>query len=342
MGSSTGQLTALAQTLITVERFMRKQGLNYQRAVRAVGIDPSVVKIADARIPLRSLAQLLENVARETGNDAFSAQVGESFRPGTTGALDYVIANAPTLRVALHDYVRFLSLVSDRLEARFEERPQTSYMVTPLPAALGATAQLMDAQTAVRVTRIRHITRDPSFPLRVEFKRPKPKAIAEFRRIFGAGVRFEQPENRIGIPTRTLDKKLPAADAQLYKVLVQAAQKALEEQKRTYDTVSRLITYVSTGLPHGQVRIAPAAEALDLSVRGLRRQLAQAGTTFRALLHDTRKAMADHYINETALPLTEIAFLLGFSELSALSRAAKTWFGRTPRELRKRRRAGSR
>jgi AraC-like DNA-binding protein len=46
--------------------------------------------------------------------------------------------------------------------------------------------------------------------------------------------------------------------------------------------------------------------------------------------------MAEHYIKETALPLTEIAFLLGFSELSAFSRAAKQWFGRTPRELRKR------
>jgi len=339
MGSSAGQPTALAQTLVTIERFMRKQGLNYQRAARAVGIDPSVVKIADARIPLRSLARLLENVARETGNDAFGAQLGETFRSGTTGTLDYVIGNAPTLRVALHDYVRFLALVSDRLEPRLEERPGMSYMVTPLPAAFGPSAQLMDAQTAVRVARIRHITRDPSFPLRVEFHRAKPGAIAEFRRVFGPSVRFEQPENRIGIPTRTLDKKLPAADAQLYRVLVQAAKKALEEQEQTDDTVSRLITYISTGLPHGEVSIAAAAQACGLSVHALRRQLAQVGTTFRGVLHDTRRAMAGHYIIETTLPLTEIAFLLGFSELSALSRAAKAWFDRTPRELRKRGRA---
>jgi len=339
MGSSAGQRTALAQTLLTIERFMRGRGLDFQRAARAVGIDPAVVKIADARIPLRSLAQLLENVARETSNDAFGAQLGETFQLGTTGTLDYVISNAPTLRVALNDYVRFLALVSDRLDPRFEERPRMSYIVTPMPAAFGPSAQLMDAQTSVRVARIRHIMRDASFPLLVELKRIKPRAVAEFRRIFGPRVRFEKAENRIGIATRALDKELLAADPQLYKVLVQAAKKALSEREQAADPLSRVISYISAGLPHGKVGIAAAAGALDVSPSALRRQLAQTGTTFRDLLYETRKAMADHYINETALPMTEIAFLLGFSELSAFSRAAKKWFGRTPRELRKRTRA---
>lgn len=336
MDASNGQRTALAQTLITIERFMRGRGLDYRRAARAVGIDPAVATIADARVPLRNLAQLLENVARETNNDAFGAQIGETFQLGTTGTLDYVISNAPTLRVALHDYTRFLSLVSDRLEVRFEERSRMSYLVTPLSAEFGPSAQLMDAQTAVRAARIRRITSDPSFPLSVELKRVKPKAIAEFRRIFGPRVRFEQAENRIGISTRALDRKLPAADPQLYRVLVQAAKKALADNERTTHPVSQLISYIGAGLSHGDVKISAAAQAVDMSLPELRRQLAQSGTTFRNLLYETRKSMADHYTNDTALSMTEIAFLLGFSELSAFSRAAKKWFGHTPRELRKR------
>lgn len=336
MGSSTGQRTALAQTLITIKRFMRGQRLDYQRAARAAGIDPAVAKSPEARVPLRNLAQLLENVARETGNDALGAQIGATFQLGTTGTLDYVISNAPTLRVALHDYARFLALVSDGLDVRFEERPRMSYIITPLPAAFGPSTQLMDAQTAVRVTRIRRITRDPSFPLSVELTRVKPRAIAEFKRIFGAGVRFEQAENRIGIATRVLEQQLPAADPQLYMVLVQAARKALGESERPSHPASRLISHISANLPHGDVGILAAARAAGLSTPQLRRQLAEAGTTFRDLLYQTRKSMADHYINETALTMTEIAFLLGFSELSAFSRAAKKWFGRTPRELRRR------
>jgi AraC-like DNA-binding protein len=336
MGSSTGQRTALAQTLITIERFMRAHRLDYQRAARAAGIDPAVATSPEARVPLRNLAQLLENVARETGNDALGAQIGATFQLGTTGTLDYVISNAPTLRVALNDYTRFLGLVSDGLDVRLEERPRMSCMITPTPAAFGPSTQLMDAQTAVRVARIRRIMRDASLPLSVELKRVRPKAIAEFRRIFGSGVRFEQAENRIGIATRALDEPLPAADPQLYKVLVQAANKALAESERTANPISRLISYISASLPHGDVEIAAAAEAVGLSPRQLRRQLAHADTTFRHVLYETRKSIADHYINETALTMTEIAFLLGFSELSAFSRAAKKWFGGTPRELRSR------
>ena len=74
----------------------------------------------------------------------------------------------------------------------------------------------------------------------------------------------------------------------------------------------------------------------DLSPHQLRRELARSHTTFRLLVDETRKAMAAHYIQETDMPMTEIAFLLGFSELSAFSRAARHWFGRPPRALRKR------
>jgi AraC-like DNA-binding protein len=117
---------------------------------------------------------------------------------------------------------------------------------------------------------------------------------------------------------------------------VQAAKKALAESEPTAHPASQVIPYISANLTHGDVKIATAAGAIGLSPRQLRRQLAQANTTFRDLLYETRKSMAAHYINETALSMTEIAFLLGFSELSAFSRAAKKWFGRTPRELRRR------
>jgi AraC-like DNA-binding protein len=286
-------------------------------------------------VPLRSVARLLDNAARETGNDAFGAQLGETFQIGTTGTLDYVISNAPTLRVALTDYARFLALISDGIDTRFEEGPRNSYIVTRLPAALGPRAQLTDSMMATRAVRIRYIMRDPSLPLQVELERSKPKAIEEFRRIFGARVSFKRPHNRIGIATDILDRALPAADPQLYKVVVSAAKKSLAEREQTADSLFSLISYISSSLPHGDVSLDGAATALGLSRHGLRRQLEEAHTTFRDLLDETRKAMADHYINETTLPMTEIAFLLGFSELSAFSRAGKGWFGAAPRDIRK-------
>ena len=164
-------------------------------------------------MPLRRLAQMLENVARESGNDALGVQLGETFEIGAAGTIDYVIANAPTLRMALQDHVRFLHLVADGLETRLEEGSRTSYIVAHLPASFGPRVQLIDATLAVRVLRIRQVMRDPEFPISVELERKRPKKLDEFRRIFGARVRFEQDENRIGIASRALDEKLPPTHA---------------------------------------------------------------------------------------------------------------------------------
>jgi AraC-like DNA-binding protein len=77
------------------------------------------------------------------------------------------------------------------------------------------------------------------------------------------------------------------------------------------------------------------ANAIGVSVRILRRELQENCTTFRTLLDDTRKMAALQLLHDTELPLTEVAFLLGFSELGAFSPAARNWFGQSPRSLRK-------
>ncbi len=77
--------------------------------------------------------------------------------------------------------------------------------------------------------------------------------------------------------------------------------------------------------------LATAADALGMSARSLRRDLDRAATTFTDLFDATRRSMAGHYINDTTLPFTEIAFLLGFSDTSAFSRAFRRWTGRAPR-----------
>ncbi|HKZ95975.1 MAG TPA: AraC family transcriptional regulator [Hyphomicrobiaceae bacterium] len=328
-----------ARGLILLEAFMQSRGLDYHRAVRDVGIDPAVVQDPEAELPLRSIMQLMENVARESGNDAFGTQVGASYQIGLVGASDYAMCNAPTLRAALTDYVRYLGLAAKGLNARFVEGPGKSYVSWDLPAALGPHTQFIGAVLAAQAVRIRHIMCDPSFPIFVDLQRSSPQALDEFTRIFGPRVCFEQPHDRIGVPTNTLNRPPGAADPQLYRVIVRCAEKALAERDEASDTVLRLTSHITEALPHGPVDFAAAAKSVGMSPRELRRELEREHTTFRDLVDETRKTLTAHYINDTALAMTEIAFLIGFSQLSAFSRAVKKWFGTAPRELRKKRRS---
>jgi AraC-like DNA-binding protein len=324
----------LAHGLPVTEAFMHSLGLDYEAAAQAVGIDTALADDPEAYIPLRSVMLLLHNAARDCGNDAFGVLHGLRFPVGTSGALDYAVANAPTLRAALNDYVRFQALLASGYEVRFVEGKTTSHMILDVPASLGPRTQFVDLSMSIRVCRIRHIVGDPALAMQIDLQRSVPHRIGDFRRVFGRHVRFRQPRNRIGIATSLLARQLPAADPRLYQFVVRAAECALASRPRKSDIVERLTSHLSEALAHGEVGLEAAADALGLTPNALRQQLKRAKTTYRGVVEATRKAMADHYLGDTQLPLTEVAFLLGFSELSAFSRAATNWFGMSPRKAR--------
>jgi len=335
MGHSHKQPMLTARTLVLVEGFMKKHGLDYERAMHDVGLDPGVARERDAEVPLQSFVELLENVARTWGTDAFGVLLAETYTFGMTGIFDHAIANSPTLDAVLKDYVRFYNLVVGGYEAQLERGPSRSYLSTSVPSFLGPHNQSVDGTVALQVIRIRHVMADPNFPITIEMTRRPPRAISEFYRVLGPQVRFGRPQNRIGFATSDLQRPVPIADPVLYEVIEAAAEKESHARRLADDPVSRLALYLGSALARGETGLDTAAGALGLSPRALTRELRNAGTTYKEFVAETRKSMADHYIKNSDLPLTEVAFLLGFSELSAFSRAAKAWFGTTAREMRK-------
>ena len=71
-----------------------------------------------------------------------------------------------------------------------------------------------------------------------------------------------------------------------------------------------------------------------MSPRTLSRNLAEEGTSFAEILDELRAALAKRYLRDETLPVTEIAWLLGYSEVSSLTHAFKRWTGMTPRRYR--------
>jgi len=69
---------------------------------------------------------------------------------------------------------------------------------------------------------------------------------------------------------------------------------------------------------------------LNMSSRNLARKLADEGQSFKGLLTEVRRELAEKYIRDRSLTLTEISFLLGFAEMSSFSRAYKGWSGSSP------------
>jgi AraC-like DNA-binding protein len=64
------------------------------------------------------------------------------------------------------------------------------------------------------------------------------------------------------------------------------------------------------------------------------RRLAEERLTFSTVLESLRKDLARRYLQDQALSISKIAWLLGYQEQSAFNHAFKRWMGRTPKEVR--------
>jgi AraC-like DNA-binding protein len=98
------------------------------------------------------------------------------------------------------------------------------------------------------------------------------------------------------------------------------------------EMVERLIV---ERLTKGEAGLDAAATELGMSPRSLSHKLAELGTSFNAIVASLRKDLARRYLQESNLSLTEIAFLLGYTEISTFSHAFKRWTGKSPAVFRR-------
>ena len=127
---------------------------------------------------------------------------------------------------------------------------------------------------------------------------------------------------------------LPAVDGELHEIV----RSDSEEES----WISTLRVQVASRLCDGYPRLSDVAPDLGLSTRSLQRRLGARGLSYRDLVQDARHSLAMRYLEESETDLTEIAFLLGYADLSAFSRAFHRWTATSPGALRRRRRVGER
>ena len=158
----------------------------------------------------------------------------------------------------------------------------------------------------------------------------------ELENHFGASVNFGMPDNRLFFRKEYLQEPFITSNNLLFNILTGALETffAVSPDSQGFtDLVSRELMRLGA---EGGLTMDNVATNLAISPRTLRRRLSDEGVTFQELKNLTQERRARYYLSSTSLSLSEIAFQLGFSELSAFSRAFRTQTGDTPQNYRKR------
>lgn len=317
--------------------FVEDSGLDPAPMIAAADIDPVLVSDQDGRVPIVALHALWEQVLAKVPR-ADGAVIGaERYAPGDYGLVGFVAMNSPTLGDALRQVVRFLGLWTDEPGVELDD-DGTLHIVyrAPFPDRIGLRFAT-EATPAEILNGARLLTQKHIRPKAVRFAHPGPRDSSAIDAFFGCKVAFRSPDCALVFEPEDLALPLPKADAQLGDYLRSVATQALEKRGGSETSpLDKIRGRIAEELQKGVPSLEQVAKALATSERTLRRRLEEEGTSFRELLDETRAGLARSYVSDKRLPLSEVAFLLGFSEPSAFHRAFKRWTGTTPNAWRAR------
>ena len=292
-------------------------------------------RLPAGQIPIDTVATVLELAARRTRAPCFGLHFARAYPVGATGVLGFMLVNAPDVRAMMACLERFTRLQTDAIDFSVAEAGSMIRVTWGFsPEMTAPSQQLIAFVLALLIFRVQHIINADWMPDKVEFTFAEPNMAGEYETVFGRNLFFGAPHNRLTAKSSILRRSSPAANPLLFETLKEIAEKDLAAYVPATDLAGRLNKYISENVGLGGVDLEGAARAVDLAPRQLQTELQHLDTTFEAEVSLIRQRRATRYLRDTELSMTEIALLLGYSELSAFTRAAKSWFQKPPTEMR--------
>lgn len=315
----------------TIVRALDANGIDGTSLAERAGIDPQALHDPEARVAREALTRLWQLAVQATGKESFGL-ITSSYAVATSfHALGYAALASNTLREAMDRIIRYRRMIGDIVRLSLEEDNQRARFVVDVSSAPGAVPpEAVDALTATLVRQARLLRGDRSFsPIRVSLQRPQPHDLEPYQQTFRTPLLFAQPRNFIELHLADIEQPLPAANAELARQNDAAVVRYLARLEKSGVT-PRVQQAILDALPNGAPSKQQVGRTLGMSPRNLQRHLAAEQTSFKELLNDARLRLACNYVEEGRAPLSEIAFVVGFADLSAFSRAFKRWTGLSP------------
>jgi AraC-like DNA-binding protein len=329
--SAAGTLSRLAcahasAAGINVEPFMVKAGVTRQQVE-----DDSI------RLTVQGQIRFVELIADALQDDLLGFRLARDCDLRELGLLYYVLNSSELLGDAFRRAVRYSAMVNEGLSLRLREGTELATNFTYVGVERRLDRHQIEAWVTYLVRLSRQLTGQHLLPTSVRFVHRRKGEYREFARFLGCDLVFGADSDEIVFAGTAKAMSVVNADPYLNKLLIKYCDDARSHRKGGEGTFRvDLENAIAPVLPHGKARATEMARRLGISQRTLARRLAAEGVTFVGILAELRADLAKQYLSDKDLPISEIAWLLGYQEVGAFTNAFKRWTGKTPREARAR------
>jgi AraC-like DNA-binding protein len=213
--------------------------------------------------------------------------------------------------------------------------PDRVSLVQRFVGDLPTSRHLREFVVANWLVRVRRWVGVPMTPVAVSFTFPPPRDPSRAARFFGVTPAYGAARVDITFPDAILDLPVSGAEPALREMFARQVEGEHARLQGDAALPERTRAEIARRLAAGTAELPAVARALSLSERTLQRRLRELGTSFQALLDEERRAVAVERIGSVDATVTDVAFLLGFSDTSAFTRAFRRWTGVTPAAFRR-------
>lgn len=326
-------MSIFAPALGALWKQLEGYGIDPAPVFESEGVDPETMFDQGARIPVERYQRLDVKAAELSGDPNFGLKGAEYFRPAHLGALGFAWLASSSLRTAFQRISRYSRVIQEKLVVELDEDDEFFYVRMDAQLPLLNERIREDGQLSSILKFCRVIAGKDFNPAKICLKQSEPANTGYYFELFRCPVEFSSEETMMVIHLKDVDKRLTGSNDQLAKLNEHIVVKYLAHSAKQ-DIVNRVKAAVIDGLANGEVSENSIAGELHTTPRNMHRKLQKEDTSFKQLLTDVRKDLAQQYIQDRSKTLTEISFLLGFSEVSSFSRAFKGWTGKPPSEAR--------
>lgn len=313
-----------------------EMGFTEAQVFEGTGLTQASINDPNQMVPLQKIIQIIDNGVRVTGDDLLGLRFGLTRRFKHLGLIGYLGRTAANMRMVIYNLDRYGDVFSESIDLVLDKLDSDGVLAWKylLPAKVD-TDRFAELQASQFVAGANAILPRRIVPRLIEFKHQRKHNVREFERLMGCPVAFGAKGNAIHFHQADLDLPLDTHDESLNKLLQHHADLVLSQRpKNRTDIEIEVERAIADRMATGQTSVNVVARDLGMSGRTLARRLGDANTTYQTVLSNFRRAMAERYLRKSDMSQSEIAYLLGYSDVSSFASAFKRWTGQSPGELR--------
>ncbi len=277
----------------------------------------------------KQINDLWKNAIYLTKDELFGLHFGESLQLSALGIIGELIKSSNTIGEAIETACTLTHLVTDQFSLTVK-KGEENFRITFVPKhdnwlENAVSVQLLDMLMAISIHEMDGLALKKIVPLNVYYS-GRTDNNAELDRVMRCKTTTTENHNAIAFDIHYWEEPILTKNYELQKILLQKT--SATPQKKTFKT--HIYDYLMSNSYLGLASLEQVASNYNMSARTLQRKLKEEGTSFHKVTDESRKTLAINYLKSGQHPIKEIAWLLGYSEISTFTRTFKRMTGTSP------------